>query len=189
VELVRIDAGRIEWMESVVAKRVEGISGAFSVDVSRGLLDIERVRSLRYVVLREPLGLPFEQTLFAGDEFEDTLHFVGVLDGKGVGCLTLMPPGEIPSQSGVSEKTWVGRSVQLRGMAVVSELQGRGVGSLLLEHVSDIARQQGWVLWCKAREKAVGFYESNGWRVVGAKFDIPEIGVHYWMVFDRALVS
>jgi GNAT superfamily N-acetyltransferase len=172
-----------------VAKFVEGISGEFSVEISRGLLDIERVRRLRYVVLREPLGLPFEQTLFPGDEFADTLHVVGMLDGKGVGCLTLMPPGEMPSESGLSEKGWAGRSVQLRGMAVVGELQGRGVGSLLLDHVRGIARQEGWVLWCKAREKAVGFYESNGWRVVGAKFDIADIGVHYWMVFDRAVVS
>lgn len=176
-------------MGRVVAKSFEGISGKFSVEVTRGLMDIERVRRLRYVVLREPLGLPFEQTLFPGDEFEDTLHLVGMLDGKEASCLTLMPPGEIPSESGVSEYMWAGRSVQLRGMAVVSELQGRGVGSLMLEHVWGIARQEGWVLWCKAREKAVGFYESNGWRVVGDKFDIPEIGVHYWMVFDRALVS
>lgn len=176
-------------MGRVVAKSFEGISGKFSVEVTRGLMDIERVRRLRYVVLREPLGLPFEQTLFPGDEFEDTLHLVGMLDGKEASCLTLMPPGEIPWESGVSEYMWAGRSVQLRGMAVVSELQGRGVGSLMLEHVWGIARQEGWVLWCKAREKAVGFYGSNGWRVVGDKFDIPEIGLHYWMVFDRALVS
>jgi len=149
---------------------------------STGLTDIERVRLLRYVVLREPLGLPYEQTLFPGDELLGTIHVVGVLDGKPVGCLTLLPPGERPLGSGIEECEPGLRYVQLRGMAVVSSCQGCGIGSRLLAHVSGVSAERGWILWCKAREGAVGFYVSNGWRVVGDEFEIPQIGKHRWMV-------
>ncbi len=149
---------------------------------SSGLTDIERVRFLRYVVLREPLGLPYEQTLFSGDELAGTTHIVGVMDGEPVGCLTLLPPGESPAGSGIDACGSGASYVQLRGMAVVGSCQGRGIGSRLLAHVKGIAADRGWILWCKARESAVGFYVANGWRVVGEEFEIPQIGKHRWMV-------
>lgn len=154
----------------------------FAIDESSGLTDIERVRLLRYVVLREPLGLPYEQTLFPGDEFAGTTHFVGVMDGEPVGCLTLLPPGQSPAGSGIEDCGSGSPYVQLRGMAVVGSCQGRGIGSRLLAHVAGVAAQRGWILWCKARESAVGFYAANGWRVVGEEFEIPQIGKHRWMV-------
>ena len=45
---------------------------------SRGLDEITQVRHVRYLVLRKPLGLPYEETLFAGDENPDTLHIVAL---------------------------------------------------------------------------------------------------------------
>lgn len=157
-------------------------SEGIEISESSGLTDIERVRFLRYVVLREPLGLPYEQTLFPGDELAGTTHVVGVMDGEAVGCLTLLPPGQAPAGSGIEESGRGGCYVQLRGMAVVGSCQGRGIGSRLLAHVAGVAAQRGWNLWCKARESAVGFYVANGWRVVGEEFEIPQIGKHRWMV-------
>lgn len=138
---------------------------------SCGIEDISPIRQLRYLVLREPLGMPYEETLFDGDENLRTRHVVAYLGDRAVGCLTLMPPENLDDSL----------SVQLRGMAVLSEFQGKGIGSKLLGFVSRLAREHGWKLWCKARQTAVPFYAANGWQVVGDEFEIPRIGPHYRM--------
>ncbi len=142
---------------------------------SRGLDEISPVRQVRYVVLRQPLGMPYEETLFPGDESPETLHIVAYHKTQPVGCLTLMPP-EISNDS---------LSVQLRGMAVLGHLQGQGIGSRLLDYVAALAREQRWKVWCKARQTAVAFYAANGWHIVGDAFDIPKIGPHYRMELQQ----
>jgi len=146
---------------------------------SRGLSEIAHVRQVRFLVLREPLGLPYEETLFAGDENPNTLHVVAYHNSQPnsqpIGCLTLMPPEII---SNAKQQTI---SVQLRGMAVLAERQGMGVGSKMLAYVGELAQENRWDLWCKARQSAVGFYAASGWRVVGDVFDIPRIGPHFRM--------
>lgn len=142
---------------------------------SRGLDEITQVRHVRYLVLRKPLELPYEETLFAGDDNPDTLHIVAYRNSHPVGCLTLMPPEHTQAQ-----ETWV----QLRGMAVLSELQGQGIGTQLLAFVAKLASKHHWKLWCKARESAVAFYSASGWKVVGDRFDIPKIGPHFRMEWN-----
>jgi GNAT superfamily N-acetyltransferase len=63
-------------------------------------------------------------------------------------------------------------TIQLRGMAVYEEFRGAGYGELLLLHGENQVLQkaqnsgiQALLLWCDAREKAVGFYQKNGWFV------------------------
>lgn len=145
----------------------------------RGLDEISKVRQVRYAVLRAPLGMPYEESLFAGDDDPDTLHIVAYQIvayqiEQPIGCLTLMPPD-------LSQST---PTVQLRGMAVLAELQGKGIGSMMLAYVADLAKVNHWRLWCKAREKAVPFYAANGWHVVGDVFDIPRIGPHFRMEWE-----
>jgi predicted GNAT family N-acyltransferase len=142
---------------------------------SCGLSEITQVRQVRFLVLRKPLGLPYEETLFAGDENPDTRHLVAYLNSQPIGCLTLMPPETISNEKQPTI------SVQLRGMAILEELQGMGVGSKMLGYVSELAREHHWDLWCKARQSAVAFYAASGWRVVGDVFDIPKIGPHFIM--------
>ena len=134
---------------------------------------------MRYAVLRAPLGIPYEESLFAGDDDPDTLHIVAYQIvayqiEQPIGCVTLMPPD-------LSQST---PTVQLRGMAVLAELQGKGIGSMMLDYVADLAKVNHWRLWCKAREKAVPFYAANGWHVVGDVFDIPRIGPHFRMEWE-----
>ena len=118
---------------------------SITIEESLGLANIALLRQLRYLVLREPLGLPYEETLFPGDEYPQTRHVVAVLDGQPVGCLTLMPPQPIQNEdrpllvaphlkipqikSPQLELEWAW--VQLRGMAVLGELEGQGIGSRL----------------------------------------------------------
>jgi GNAT superfamily N-acetyltransferase len=71
---------------------------------------------------------------------------------------------------------------QLRGMAVVPEVQRSGVGALLLQAVEEgIRNGRGAVLWCNARAPAAGFYEKHGWKVIGEEFEIPTAGPHVRM--------
>jgi GNAT superfamily N-acetyltransferase len=103
-------------------------------------------------------------------------HFGAFLgDGRNIGCLTLM---EVP---------WEGqRALQLRGMAVAADWQGKGVGTGLLneaarylEGIKDVAHL-GW--WCNARVPAIAFYERNGWRVASEEFEIAGAGPHRKMM-------
>jgi len=138
---------------------------------SLGLDEISQVRQVRYEVLRKPLGLAYEETVFDGDENRETIHVVAYLDSQPIGCLTLMPA---QSLEGIL-------MVQLRGMAVLEKVQGRGVGSQMLNYVAKLSKKNRWKLWCKARQSAVDFYAANGWHIVGDIFDIPKIGPHYRM--------
>jgi GNAT superfamily N-acetyltransferase len=59
-------------------------------------------------------------------------------------------------------------AVQLRGMAVETAQHGRGIGQLLLTAAMDRLRAQGTeLLWAKARDQALGFYERLGMHVEG----------------------
>ena len=77
-------------------------------------------------------------------------------------------------------------AVRLRGMAVDWPYQRHGVGRLLVTTVIDRLRGEGVdVLWCNARDTAVGFYARLGFAVVGEGFVLPESGIaHHVMVRD-----
>jgi GNAT superfamily N-acetyltransferase len=71
-------------------------------------------------------------------------------------------------------------------MATLPEVRGAGFGKALLDACVAAARENGAaILWCNARTSAADFYAKNGWRIVGAEFDIPTVGPHFRM--SRAL--
>jgi len=136
--------------------------------------------AVRWPVLRP--GFPRETAVFDGDDAATTLHF-GAFDGDmllGVASIYLVPcPEKIPAQPDVS------RAFQLRGMATLPEVRGAGFGKALLDACVAAARKNGAaILWCNARTSAADFYAKNGWRIVGAEFDIPTVGPHFrmWIV-------
>ena len=50
-------------------------------------------------------------------------------------------------------------------MAVVSGLQGKGIGKVLLQFAENIARDRGYKkIMMHARKTAVGFYEKSGYK-------------------------
>ncbi|CAJ1396072.1 unnamed protein product [Effrenium voratum] len=64
-----------------------------------------------------------------------------------------------------------GREAQFRKFATAVECQGQGLGSLLLQHVIQQARQQGVQrLWCNARSNQASFYEKRGMQLDGEAF-------------------
>ena len=72
---------------------------------------------------------------------------------------------------------------QLRGMATLPEHQGLGLSSELLTTAFPIIKQNFCtLLWCNARESAVGYYEKVGFiKKNNEVFDIENIGPHILM--------
>lgn len=72
---------------------------------------------------------------------------------------------------------------QLRGMATLPEHQGQGLSSELLTTAFPIIKQNFCsLLWCNARESAVGYYEKVGFKKKDDKvFMIDDIGPHVLM--------
>ena len=71
---------------------------------------------------------------------------------------------------------------RLRAMATVPKFHKRGTASLLLEFaIQKLHNEYQALLWCDAREVAVGFYEKLGFSKQGNPYEIPIIGIHYLM--------
>jgi GNAT superfamily N-acetyltransferase len=106
---------------------------------------------------------------FDVDDLPGTFHLAAVLEGKGeevvVGVATFVP----------GDGGWW----QLRGMAVEPRHQGTGVGRMLLTDAEAVLREMGAAgLWANARDSAIGFYEREGWVVVGAGYEVVGLPHH-----------
>ena len=61
--------------------------------------------------------------------------------------------------------------VRLRQMAVLNDLQGKGIGRAIMHFAENIARDRGYsILSMHARKNAIGFYEKMGYKVTGDEF-------------------
>lgn len=137
------------------------------IEVRRG--EADEVLDVRHAVLRQ--GRPRETAVFDGDGKPTTRHWVAVQTDRVVGVASVMAASspELPSSP-----RW-----QLRGMAVLPELRGAGVGRALVQAIELEVNEP---LWCNARTSAVPFYERCGWTTVGEPFDIEPIGPHERMI-------
>lgn len=75
-------------------------------------------------------------------------------------------------------------AMQLKGMAVTNELQGAGLGSLLIDAGLALANERGaTIAWARARDSAMGFYERLGFTSTGEGFiDGPTAMPHHIVV-------
>ena len=121
--------------------------------------------SLRYALLRKPLGLAFDDGELE-EEMNDIL--IGCFDDdKLEGCCLLKQAGD--------------GALRLRQMAVVSGLQGKGIGRILLQFAENIARDRGYKkIIMHARKTAIGFYEKLGYKTTSDEFEEVTIP-HYIM--------
>src|SRR5215207_3803776 len=91
-----------------------------NINIRRG--NTEEIIDLRHEILRT--GLPRESAYFKGDNEPTTIHVVAELDGKIVGCATML------------QRRWEQHPAwQLRGMAVAPLLRKTGIGSKLLNEI------------------------------------------------------
>jgi ribosomal protein S18 acetylase RimI-like enzyme len=129
-------------------------------------------KDLRHLVLRQ--GKPKSSCDMQGDELESTKHIGAFLDSKCIGVLSLFlaKTERLPDSS----------QYQLRGMAVHPEHQGMNIGKkLILYSVKELQKMNTEVVWCNAREIAVGFYKKINFEVISNQFEIPDVGPHYLM--------
>jgi len=117
--------------------------------------EYQQMVQLRNEILRKPLGLAFEKEELE-KEADDIL--IGAFeDDKMLGCCML-----IETEPG---------TVRLRQMAVLKNLQGKGVGRALMQFAENIARDRGYrKITMHARKSATGFYEKLGYAVSGGEF-------------------
>jgi predicted GNAT family N-acyltransferase len=122
---------------------------------------------LRQSVLRAPLGMDLKQEDLTAERHQR--HFGLFLSGGIlVACVIA---------AAVSDE-----ETKIRQMAVRSDLQGKGYGRSLMNHVQDRLATAGTrCLSLHARSPVAGFYESLGFTRTGAEFI--EIGIpHVKMV-------
>jgi GNAT superfamily N-acetyltransferase len=128
------------------------------------------VRPLRQLVLRP--GRPFEETAFEGDDADGAAHF-GAYRGAELLAVATLLDAPHPERAGA-------RACQVRGMASHPSVRGLGFGAAVLAACVAEARARGAALvWCNAREAALGFYLRAGFRAPGERFEIPGIGPHF----------
>lgn len=133
----------------------------------------EQTKALRHLVLWPHIEKE-EDCVIDIDHREDAVH-LATFDGErivSIGSLFQMD----------SSKLEIKKQYRLRAMATHPDYRGKNAGRILVEYALDHLKKQGvQVLWCDAREIAVGFYESIGFEKLPEKYDIPKIGPHYFM--------
>ena len=97
-------------------------------------------------------------------------HFLLFNDKKVVSGLTLIKDMEF-------------NKYQIRGMFTLPKYREMGYGSKILKKIEldYLNKSKNSLIWCNARIEAVDFYKKNNYKVVGKKFLIRNIGLHYRM--------
>ena len=128
---------------------------------------------IRKEVLRKGIDLPYK---FAGDLDEESIHIGAFVEGNLVGVATLMM-----SKNSFFESN----QYQLRGMATLPVVRGKGAGRKIIEFAIEVLKERGIeILWCNAREEATTFYKKLGFKVTGNLFMVEKVGPHYVMFVD-----
>lgn len=121
----------------------------------------EAVR-LRELVLRDPAVNPFTPEEL--EEESKHLHTVAILGELIVGGAVLVPEKD---------------KFKMQRVFVIEEQRNQNIGSQLMRFCEEIAHQKGIAtIYCHARDKAVKFYQNNGYHSKGDYFledDIPHL--------------
>lgn len=123
--------------------------------IDHGSFEYRQMVKLRDDILRKPLGLGFSPEEL--EEEKENMLIAAFEDEDILGCCML-----------VEEKA---DTVRLRQMAVLNDLQGKGIGRALMNFAENIARDRGYkIISMHARKNAVGFYEKMGYKIEGDEF-------------------
>lgn len=124
--------------------------------IDHGSSDYQRMVQLRNEILRKPLGLSFSPEELEQEQGE---IMIGAFEEEKILACCML----------VKEEP---KMVRLRQMAVLNNLQGKGVGRSLLHFAENVARDMGFrKMTMHARKSAAGFYEKLGYREVGEEFE------------------
>jgi len=143
------------------------------IGISTRVVEVAASRELRRSVLRPafPVG-----SVLPGDDQAAVVSIAGYAGESLLSACLIFPERcwWLPEQPG-----W-----RLRSMATEPAARGTGAGTAVVRAAAAHARDQGAeVLWCEARESAVGFYLRNGWQLHGERFSTG-YGPHRYMWTD-----
>ncbi len=123
--------------------------------IDHGTAEYQQMVKLRDDILRKPLGLGFTSAELESEK--DNMLIAAFEEERMLGCCML-----VEEQPG---------TVRLRQMAVLNDLQGKGIGRALMNFAENLARDRGYrIVRMHARANAIGFYEKVGYRVKGERF-------------------
>ena len=136
--------------------------------LDHGSNEYRQMVKLREDILRRPLGLGFNQEELENEK--DNMLIGAFEEDEMLGCCMLVEknPG----------------TVRLRQMAVLNDLQGKGIGRALMNFAENLARDRGYkILSMHARKNAVGFYEKMGYKVASDEFT--EVTIPHFVMEKR----
>lgn len=136
-------------------------------------LSLDDIMSLRVRVLRQ--GTPSTTANYPEDKLGDVVHFGIRLNGDVVATSTWFSK-ECPEHPDLP-------ALQLKGMAVDTTLQTSGYGRMLVEAGFTLAKErEAQVVWARARDSALEFYEKCGFATVGDGFIDEPTGMPHHIV-------
>jgi GNAT superfamily N-acetyltransferase len=120
-----------------------------------GSKEYEQMVALRYQILRKPLGLEFSPEEL--EKERNNLLFGFFEEDSLEGCCMLVETAK--------------GTVRLRQMAVVSGLQGKGIGRALVIFAENVARDRRFKkIIMHARKESIPFFEKLGYHTNGDEF-------------------
>ena len=123
--------------------------------LDHGSNEYRQMVKLRDDMLRKPLGLGFTSQELEREK--DNMLIGAFEDEEMLGCCMLVEENN--------------DTVRLRQMAVLNDLQGKGIGRALMNFAENLARDRGYkILSMHARKNAVGFYEKMGYEITSDEF-------------------
>jgi GNAT superfamily N-acetyltransferase len=124
--------------------------------IDHGTKEYQQMVKLRDDMLRKPLGLSFSKEELENEK--DNLLIGAFEDDRLLGCCMIVE--EKPHQA------------RLRQMAVLNDLQGKGIGRALMQFAENLARDHGYrLLTMHARKNAVVFFEKMGYKINSDEFE------------------
>lgn len=136
-------------------------------------LPLDRIMDLRVRVLRA--GTPAKEANYAEDNYPDVVHLGIIEDDSPVATSTWFSK-ECPERAGIA-------AYQLKGMAVDTSLQSRGYGAALIRAGIALAQENNaHVVWARARDSALPFYEKCGFECAGDGFIDEPTGMPHHIV-------
>ena len=123
--------------------------------IDHGTPEYRQMIKLRDDILRKPLGLGFTPEEL--EKEKENMLIAAFEDDDMLGCCMLV------------EKN--ADMVRLRQIAVLNDLQGKGIGRALMGFAENLARDRGYrVISMHARKDSIHFFEKMGYKVTGNEF-------------------
>lgn len=124
--------------------------------IDHGSREYQQMVQLRNDILRKPLKLTLTPEEL--EKEKDEILIGAFEEEKMLGCCMLI----------ILDRS----TVRLRQMAVLNNLQGKGIGRALMQFAENIARDRGFKkIIMHARKSAAGFYEKLGYQVCSPEFE------------------